>query len=207
MAFRPRETMRAVLDHPPDRLMIPILLLTMCAGFLKDSDPSGFRTAMATANMPRLGAMIAAILVVVMLLLLGLFYLFAWIVYAAGRFLEGVADIRAVRSALAWGCVPLVWALPYRVMVLLLWPASARPEVEVGDGTIRFNPDRLVDGCGAALIFSVIELALFVWYLYVASNALAEANRFSGWKGLGTLLLAAVAPLIVMIAAAVTVSL
>jgi hypothetical protein len=113
-------------------------------------------------------------------------------------FLGGTGDIRGVRAAVAWGLAPVVWALLYRIPAAF-WVARAQAtSVRMRGGTIAFDPGRMADGCGLALVFALVELAVFIWCAVVMSNTVAEAHRFSAWHGLGTLVISAIVPFVVV---------
>jgi hypothetical protein len=198
IGFKPRETMRRILDAGRDRMIIPLILLTGISFILGDSDrPSlgGLDPSKRLHFTLILCAAFAGLLIAGMLL----FYLFSWAAYGIGRAMEGQGSAREVRSALAWGSVPFIWALLYRIPVAI-WLSGHR--TEVGPGTrFTFNPGLASKGCLAAILFGVLELAVLIWYLVVVSKTLGEAHRFSGWRGLATLLLTAATPIVIGIAA------
>lgn len=195
IVIRPRTTMREILDTPPDRMIVPLVLLGIISGMLRDFNPRSFPGVDAKTWLIICAAIAGVIAVFVLL-----FYGFAWIAYFIARWLEGTGDPAATRSALAWGTAPTIWALLYRLPVA--FSALANPtRVEVQGRNINFSTGMFGDGCFAALVFAIVELAVLLWYLAVASQTLAEAHRFSVWRGLGTLAILAVTPVIVMIAA------
>jgi len=59
-------------------------------------------------------------------------------------------------------------------------------------------------GCLTALLFGSLELSVAVWCLIVASRTIAEAHRFSAWRGLGTLVIVGITPIVIVIAAALS---
>jgi hypothetical protein len=201
--IRPRTTMRAILDAPAGREVVPLVLLATLSAFAGNANEN-VRGSLKHAPMPWL--IVACALIVTALVMLLLFYGFAWLAYAAGRFLEGEGSPVAVRSALAWGMAPIIWALLYRVPAALFGPAQGLAQVRVGDDRLRIDPGQFTSGCFIALVFALLELGVLVWYLVVASRTLGEAHRFSAWRGLGTLLIVGITPLIVIIAAVLAIS-
>jgi len=199
--IRPRATMRRILDAPRDRLWLPILLLVALSALAGDSDRHEFDSLLAAARAHGIppAVVILGILVAVTIVTLILFYVFAYAAWAIGRLMEGTGTPTDLRRAVAWGLVPAIWALLYRVPAVFLLPRS--------DATVRFgeqvrvDPGRLGSGCAAALIFGALELVILVWCAVVISNTVGEAHRFSSWRGLATVVLTSIAPLIIMIAA------
>jgi hypothetical protein len=133
--------------------------------------------------------------------MVGLFYLYAWVPFFIGRFFDGTGDIGGVRAALAWGLAPGVWALLYRVPAAIWFVSSGAAAVQVRGGGVKFDPGMIANGCGVALVFLLLELIVLAWCAIVMSNTVAEAHGFSALHGFGTLLIAAIAPVVVMIAA------
>jgi len=135
-----------------------------------------------------------------------LFWFYAWVPLLIGRFLGGTGEIRGVRAAVAWGLAPVVWALLYRVPAAIWFAPSAATSVRMRDTSITFDPGAISGGCGIVLAFLVVELIVFVWCAVVMSNTVAEAHGFSAWHALGTLVLSAIAPLVVLLAAVLAVA-
>jgi len=193
----PRTTMREILDAGRDRMIVPLLLLATIAAFSSDVNSNARKGLAAT---PYAWLIVICALVVSALVMFLAFYLFSWIAYLAGRFLEGQGSQSAVRSALAWGLAPLIWAILYRVPIAIFFP----PENEVikaGDAAFRLRPGLIGGSCALALIFGLLELTMLVAYVVVSSRTLAEAHRFSAWKGFGTLVIVGITPLVIIIAA------
>jgi hypothetical protein len=199
--IRPRATMRRILDAPRDRFWLVILLLVAVSGVAGDADRHEFDSLLAAARAHGIppALVIAGICVVLTIVTLLFFYLFAYAAWGIGRLMEGSGTPRDVRRAVAWGLTPAVWALLYRIPAVFLLPRS--------DSTVRFGEKLRIDtgglgtGCAAALIFGALELVLVVWCTVVLSNTVGEAHRFSSWRGLATVVLTSIAPLIIVIAA------
>lgn len=198
--FRPRETMKAILAHR-DRMVVPLVLLAILSGGIKDVRLSGARQAVKTLPSPTVWLIVTAVFLCVIPLLVAFFYLLAWIAVWVGRLFEGRATTRAVRSALAWGGAPVIWALLYRIPVAIFVQGAETSEAKIRAGNWAFNPQQLSGGCGLALAIAMLNLVVLIWYLICASNTLAEAFDFSGWRGFATLLLTWLSPLVVLLAA------
>ncbi len=199
--FSPRETMKGILANR-DRMVVPLVLLAIASSGIKDVRLSGARQAVKTLPSPTVWLIVTAVFLCVIPLLVAFFYLLAWIAVWVGRLFEGRATTRAVRSALAWGGAPVIWALLYRIPVALLVHGSETTEGKIRAGHFVFNPQQLSSGCGFALAIAMLNFVVLVWYLIVTSNTLAEAFDFSGWRGFATLLLTWLSPVVVLLAAA-----
>ena len=181
--IRPAETMRDVLAGER-RYVLPLAILASISAYLSDRPP--LRPLLLLFNI--------AVFVAV-------FYIVAAIVDYAGKFLGGTGTARDVRAGVAWGLVPIICAIAYRLPLALLRPQSML--VDVGDGGFRFR-DASTGGCAIAIIGLAAELIVIGWTLFVATHTVAEAHRFSWPRGLGTIAIAAVVPVIVVLAAFLT---
>lgn len=197
--IRPRATMRRILDAGRDRMIIPLVLLATVSAILGDVDRSSLEAMRRLPVHPAL--LVAGLFVGVSAFFLLMFYVFSWIGYAMGRLLEGTATPREVRSAMAWGLAPVIWAILYRLPAVMLSPGAMESRVRVNEKRLSFNPDLMGMGCLGSVIFTGLELTMIVWYCVVASNTLGEANRFSGGRGFATLVLTGISPALIMIAA------
>lgn len=194
----PRTTMREILDAGRDRMIVPLLLLATLAAFAGDVNNSTRRSLAFTSYAWLI--VICALIVSVLVMFLA-FYLFSWIAYMAGRFvLEGQGSQAAVRSALAWGMAPLIWAILYRVPVALFGPQQTGM-IKAGNTAFRFDPGLIGGGCVFAAIYGLLELAMITGWVVVSSRTLAEAHGFSAWKGFGNLVIVGLAPVVIIIAA------
>jgi hypothetical protein len=142
----------------------------------------------------------ACVILAVIVAMVALAWFYSWVLYFIGRFLGGTGDFRRMRSAVAWGFAPAIWALLYRVPAAF-WLSPSSTSVRVRNGAVNFDPGRIADGCGVALFFALLELGVFVWCAVVLSNTVAEAHELTAWQGLGTLALSALVPVVVAIAA------
>jgi hypothetical protein len=199
--IKPRSTLRAILDLPRDRMALPLFALAVVSGIFGDLDAPMLQRILEQPRGWQFGLMLAAATVGIAIALVVLAWFYAWVPVLIGRFLEGTGGIREIRSALAWGSAPAIWALLYRVPAALWLGGTRGSEVHVGGDTIRIDAGALSNACGIALIFGLLELLVFVWCLVLLSNTVAEAHRFSPWRGLGTLLLSALVPVVVVVAA------
>jgi len=201
--FRPRQTMRRILDSGRGgRWVIPLVLLALVARSLSTTDLTEARTALGTQSMVLL---FSAIIIGSALLTLIFFYGFSWLATIVGRrLLDGSGNAPDVRIALAWGLVPLVWSLLYRIPATILAQRMKIPESADVGAAVFEAIER--GGCAFVIVFLVLDVIFLIWYAIVASCCVAEAHGFSTWKGLAVLALLCVAPLVIIVAAALTLS-
>ncbi len=197
--IRPRITMRRILDAGRDRMIIPLVLLATVSAILGDFDRSSLDRLRKVPV--HFGLLAVGICIAVAAVFILLFYVFSWIAYGVSRLLEGTGTPREVRSAMAWGLAPIIWAISYRLAAVLLWSGPMANRMRVGPGELTFRPEAMGAGCIGTVIFGALELTMLIWYFVVASNTVAEANRFSAARGFGTLVLTGISPAIIAIAA------
>ena len=194
----PRRTMRWMLDHPARRWSFLVVAAAVTSMLLSDFNAQEFGKAVNALGIPN--SVVVAVLVVINVSIASVvvFFGLAATATAAGRLLGGMGTFGGVRTAVAWGFAPHVWALLYRVPVLLFWPevvGAGRTQIRVGSESLVLNSMNLT---GGVVAYAVVEVAVLVWYLVVGSRALAEAQGISSWRGFANLLLAVVLPFVVI---------
>lgn len=190
IVVRPRRTMRRILDAPRDRMIVPLVVLAALSGAISDFSMDDAVKAYHQVG-PQLRVLAPLGIIAGILAMLLVFYVGAWVAFVIGRALEGTGSIGAVRSALAWGLAPAVWALLYRIPAM--WLREGQPEMlRIGDLEMALGT-----GCGTGLLDFIVLAAWFV----VTSLALAEAHAFSSARGFGTVALCLLAPIVVVAAA------
>jgi len=198
--FRPRRTMARILEAPNARAVLLLFVAAAISGIAGDFDAAVVEQIASDAGTRILWIIAGAVLGVLVALVL-LFWFYSWVPLLIGRFLGGTGDIHGVRAAVAWGLAPAIWALLYRVPAAIWTSQAATTSVRMAEGTVAFDPGRFADGCGVMLVFAVLEVIVFAWTVFVMSNTLAEAHRYSPWQALGTLVLSAIIPFAVTLAA------
>src|SRR5690348_16038552 len=185
---RPRAVMARILEAPGAGTVLLLFALSAVSGIFGDVDAPTVQQITSQAGGARVAWMIAGVIAGLLVLLVVLCWFYAYVPLFIGRFLGGSGEIRGVRAALAWGLAPAIWALLYRVPAAF-WFTPSSSAIRMRGGNVAFDPGKLADGCGVALVFALLELVVFVWCAYVMSNTLAEAHRFSAWHAFGTLVL------------------
>lgn len=202
VAVRPHAAMRWILDNRGSRGILLLVLAAFGSSVTKEFDWRRFVEASDSVGLVQLAGIVIAGIVIGAALWVGMFYGIAWIATAAGRFFGGSGDYKSVRTALAWGLAPVILALIYRIPALMVWPAAMlaggrnRPAVKVSD-SIQITAQAFADIPGYQIaILMLLDAAILIWYLVVASMTLAEAQRISSWAGFGNLVLAVVLPVV-----------
>lgn len=200
--FAPRRTIRRIIDQDPDRFGRTILFLAIVSAILRDLDLRGFREVTDILDPWLLLAVTAIGVLAVVVFMIAFFYVLSFSALLVGRWFEGTASFREVRSAFVWSLAPWVWALFYLVPELIVVLASGGPGQSIGPPRMLLGGNRIEWSGGTIgssslwwmLVRFVLDTTVLVWFLVIASRTLGEAHRFSSWRGLGTLLLAIVLP-------------
>lgn len=200
--IRPRTTMARILADPRRGTVLLLFALAVVSGIFGDFDAPMLQQIVHQSGGGKVALMVAGVTVGMIVLLTALFWFYSWVPYLAGRFLGGTGDIHGVRAAIAWGLAPAIWALLYRVPAAIwLAPSAAATTMHMRRGTVAFDPGRFSQGCGVALAFAVVEFLVLVWCVVITSHTMAEAHKFSAWHAFGALVISAIAPLVVAVAA------
>jgi Yip1-like protein len=197
VGIRPRQTMRRILDLGRDRMVVPLVLLAYVSAIFGDLSFAELRQVQTAISPLTLAGLVAGVLICGPLIAILIFYGLSWLVARVGRLLDGEGGTREVRSAMAWGLAPFIWALLYRIPASFFMPASAEGRaLEVSE---------LVQRGAAALAFGFVELLVLIWYLIVTSATVGEAHGFSTLKGFATLMIVFIIPFILAAAAVLTI--
>lgn len=191
----PRRTMRWMLDHPERRQSFAVVMAAVLSHHLRDVDRLQAGKAIEALGLPA-SMMVSLVVIAVMLLVSAIFFfVFSGAAVAAGRMLGGTGTFGQVRTALAWGTAPQVWALVYRLPVAIFFPHLTKKSfgggTAVGSADLSFS---VVELSWGIVVIALAELGVLVWYLVVGSRTLAEAQNISSLRGLANLLMAVVLP-------------
>ena len=177
MWLHPRATTREILDTDPARLVIA---LAMFGGVLNALDHASVASLGDELSVPMIFALAIPVGMVAGVIAL---YLGAALIRWTGSWLGGQASAGEVRAALAWGHLPVYFAavlwLPYLGFFGNEIFMSEMPSVQA-------RPWLLL----VLLNLAVLEKGLVVWGLVTLVLAVAEAHRFSGWRSLGSIVMA-----------------
>ncbi|MEK6268623.1 MAG: YIP1 family protein [Planococcus sp. (in: firmicutes)] len=163
---RPRVTVRYVIEEKSSRFTFLLIVLSGFVGGL-----------LATLNAEQFLPIVGIFLLALFLGPIGAAVSTAigsGIYLLVGRLFKGEATYKEMFRALLTGQIPQIWLTPIIILWLLLLPetyfaeAGQLPAEDMGIMTIIFT-----------LILGVVS----IWTLFVQSNAVGEAHRFSAWKG------------------------
>jgi len=173
---RPRATIRAVVAIAPTYMVSSLASL------------AGIGQALDRASSLNLGARGGALGTLFVAMIAGpiggmfALWIVGWIIEQVGRLLGGQASRNAVRAALAWSMVPLIWALLLWIPKLLLFG----DEIFMSDMTsVDTNPFAAF----ALLVFVVLDVAAALWTFVLMGKSLSEVEGFSVWRALAALVL------------------
>lgn len=173
---RPRATIRAVVAIAPKYMVSSLASL---AGIGQALDNASSLNTGARAGV--LGTLFVAMIAGPIGGMFAL-WLVGWIVEQVGRLLGGQASRNAVRAALAWSMVPVIWAL-------LLWI----PKILVFGDEIFMSDMTSVDtnpfAAFALMVFLVLDVGAALWTFVLMGKSLSEVEGFSVWRAAAALVL------------------
>jgi hypothetical protein len=174
--------MRQILDGDPRRMVHRLAILGGVAAGLG-----------ANVNLP--GVVIPLPVIIACKVVMGVvggligLYLSAWLVTMTGRWLGGRGDFVAVRSAMAWSNVPVIWAA-------LLWLPLL---VYLGWDAFNINRDLMTaDTIGLMLMvpIGIVTFVVVVWRIVIVCKLVGEAHGFTAWHSFGAFCIAALIVLV-----------
>lgn len=202
--YRPRATMRRVLENGGNRWWPQIAFLAAICSSINGGDfrRFEFNHSPLPISLTSTLALAALAMIVAGLVWIAVLFLVSWIVAPVGKLLGGSGSVPDVRAALAWAMVPAIWSIVYRIPVALYMSRFHLTSNQAMKAAIlNFLAN---GGCAIAVVSAMLQLLFFGWFLFVGSNTLAEAQRFSAWRGLGNLALVLAVPVVIAVAAIMT---
>lgn len=178
--YRPRLTVRAIIESNPKR---DVLLIAILFGLL-----SSFPSMTIFMQGDFLFLLLGMFITFIVGPIFGIVWLYVTgaILGFTGMILGGKGTGAEVRAAVAWGYVPMLVGLalttPFLMIVMLMLPNSQ---------DFMMNPTASMGAfsmIGSCFMFLSIPLSLYGFY-FVFLQSLAEAQQFSGWRAFGSVLL------------------
>jgi hypothetical protein len=177
--FSPRETIRKIVDTDPTRYVIGLAWISGAISALNSKIqlanlklPEGYPQVPLPESGP-IGTAITSF--VVGLMTIAMIYVLGWLYRWSGAKLGGTADSVHVRSALAWGYLPALYAAIVEITVFIV-----AGDAEGGNR-------------GILLLGQLIALVLFFWSGVVSMKCLGEVHGFSAWRAFCATLLGSLA--------------
>jgi Yip1-like protein len=201
--FKPRETMRRILDAR-DRWTIQIVVLACICSETNDIDPRAAGELLPYLKFFSIAALAVLIIVAIAISWVVILFVLSWLATFTGHLLGGTGTARNVRAALSWAMVPVIWSVIYRVPL-----AIYKNQVDLRNVHVRDVRDVLLNfvahgGCALIVVVLALQIIFFVWSIFIATNTLAEAQRFSTEKGFVNLVITLAFPLLVIAGAIIT---
>ena len=187
---RPRYTVRRIIAANPE---LHVALLVCLAGIGKALDRASMRNAGDSVPM----ALIIGVACVFGPLggLLSL-WIGSHLIRLSGTWIGGTASRQHIQTAIAWASVPVVFALPLWIPLLLLFGSDMFTEQTP---RLDAQPLLLVPFLACALA----EIVLGVWAFVLLCNTIAEVQGFrSAWRGLGNIIVAGAVIVVPLVAIA-----
>ena len=180
----PRATIRRIVESNPRKFVMGIGWITGALGALLFEVQMG-NVAASTAA-PWWAVSMGPVTMAMSAFTLGLagvgiIYALAFVYRWVGSVLGGVGDLAEVRAAVAWSWVPLIILGTVAVIVAISTPAANSWEASTAGGSQQIPYSFMV------------EAALGVWALIIATQTLGEVHRLSTGRAAGTLAVGAVA--------------
>ncbi len=171
--FRPRRTIRAIVDSDPGRFVILLAALSGLGRLFSQVLNGG--SGRLILRLGWLVALIAAPVIGVVSL-----YLVGALLWWIGGWFGGRADYDEVRAAMAWSTIPELFGSLLIVPALLL--LGLAPQIAQSAPAL---------GTAASILLTIVGIAMSVaglWTIAVLILCLAEVHRFSIWRSLATTL-------------------
>ena len=197
--FKPRETMRRILDEPKHRWTAEVMVLAAVCAQFGDRDIRDLGKVLPSLGLAPTLATVALALCIAAIIWVAMLYIGAWLVTLAGRVIEGNGKVADVRAAIAWSFVPVIWSFVYRIPFGIY---ASRVRIR-GNNAWEIVIDVAQQGVlSVAFIYLAFQFAFDIWVLCLASANVAEAMKFETWRGFSAVAMVAAVPF-VMAAAAV----
>ncbi|MEW5871290.1 MAG: Yip1 family protein [Chloroflexota bacterium] len=187
--IKPRGTLRHILDTNPQQ---HVLLLAALSGIYRAFDNASKQSlGDSFAFLPLLAVCILAGGLIGIASVYITAELFRW----AGSALDGKATSEEMRAALAWSALPDCVLLVIYIPILVIY----------GHKWFTSSPEWMSAELALAIIIVLapIGIVMLAWRAFLFVKCLAEAHRFSAWRGLATGILGTavvVVPLLVFFA-------
>lgn len=196
--YRPRETMRRILDSS-NRWVVQVTMLAAVLSDVNSIDASRLGEALPQVKLLPVLAIIALGAIVDALSWVIVLFILAWIATGIGRLLGGSAPARDVRAAMAWALVPAMFSPLYRIpSVIAAHSLHVGPRTSVHETVINFLSH---GGCSLIVIYLFVQIVFELAVVVLASFTVAEAQRFSTQKGFVNVVATLALPVAVVLAA------
>lgn len=166
---KPRQTVRTAIQREPMNLVIALVLISAALeGFVNlfDSD----------LDIPLTATYIAIFIVASMGIGYLGWYIMAWLYKIVGSWFGGVGTAREMRIGIGMALIPAVFSAIIAFTAFIILYSGA----ETGIIAVL------------ALFLAALQMVLAIWSVVIQIMMIAEVHKFSGWLGLGTIIICAV---------------
>lgn len=177
---KPRATVQQLVDTNPNYYVLILAAL------------SGMTQILSQASSNSTGDQLDFLTILLIALfagpLLGLLtlYLAGFLIFWTGKWLNGQATAKTIRTAVAWSNIPVVLSLliwiPEVALIREELFTTATPQLEA-------NPTLSL----VLLVLSLVNVVLAVWGVVILVKGIGQVQAFSAWRGLGNFILALLA--------------
>lgn len=161
----PRKTFRAILNTHPNK---SVLLLAIVGGIISSLTVVAHKWVPSKSNSFYIWVIIAAMIAGALLGILNL-YFSGWLLSLTGAWLGGKGDFLSVKSGVGWSNYPFIFSNICSILIAVftnqIWPKA---------------------------FFTLLNLIIVIWGLFIYFKLIAEAHQFSAWKALLAVLIAVV---------------
>jgi Yip1-like protein len=199
--YRPRETMRRILDSGADRWAVQIIVLAYFCSQMNDPDLRNVNEVLPWMTSTSIVAIVLLGMIFMAAVFVLLLFAVSWPVTFVGRLLGGTGPNADVRAAIAWGWVPMIWSVFVRIPMAIYAARLHLPgHVQGREAILNLLAQ---GGCALGVVIITLQIVLFGAWLYVTSLTVAEAQRFSSAKGFANVAIALAGPFIIGAAAVI----
>ena len=170
--IRPRQTIRHIIDHDPAKYFLILVSISGAYRFLDTASDQSLGDDMPLAMILALAAIVGPIAGIISI------SIGTALVRMTSGWFGGEATTEGIKAVLAWSSVPDIIFLVMYLLIILFFGQ----EIFLSQGDFVEGPLIIA----VLLMGVVIGIPLVIWKAVIFIQCLAEANRFSAWKSIGT---------------------
>lgn len=178
--LKPRETIRWIVDHEPRKHLLRLMVLGGIAHALSYASTMNLADFLSTGDILTMCLILGPLSGFVALSLGG------WVLQWISQKLGGEGTLHQTRMSMAWSWAPMVYLLPLWGIKYILF----REELFQSDKSF-LESQTILNGLFG--LFGLLDFLITILGLYILFSALAEVNRFSVWRALGSYFLMSLA--------------
>jgi len=189
----PKKTIQAIIDHNPNYRL----------GVL--SAIYGFAGLLSLAQGGSIGFLLGFFPILIIAIILSplwgyiVFSIFSYFIYFTGKWFKGQATYQQARASLAWANFPIIVNVIIWILLLIIYgPVLFK----------NFNHSIEPNTFNTIFLFTVmiIQFVASIWSLVIFISALAQVQKFSTWRSIFNIIVAAIILIVIMIIIALIVN-